>query len=805
MIRNFVMAPLAMLVVFGSAWAAPTNQPLHRILLDLDDAPFSEVKRIAKLQAEMAFNMDKGPLYKSSPAMINNNPNVLSDEVIFEGRFHADSPNCRLAIFSDDGCDVWINGALILNNFKKGQHLPSLDQSLHVLNFKFVPRQTYHIRIHYGNTIFTGRTDIDGCTLFAFAGGGGPEVLPLLDIYFSQNGPKLADNEKFTVGSFTVVNINDTDGNDTIDVLDSQVLAKDNTGKPFQVPLKSDANPSKFEDSVITVADNSFIPARENGALNRIRLKDNQGGQLSHITKAMGKEEYTILPGAHRTYKVADGAQIEIGEVDLIKLVVKPPAKKEGKFEEVRVQITKGEKNVKLWKTENKGDPAKLDKDGKTITIPWKGPDDKSLPATFWLEVTIDLDNGKLPNDDSIEQQLNKLGIRGIQVEATYGTAAPDKVAATGAWAIHNPNTQFWNVAKLEGKTKILHGDDIDPNSRMVSTFKNRFLSELGMGFFLAQGPLEPHAQGGRMEQEFTLLPKGLGKERYVLADMARQVEGILYAIREEGQLVKIGAGRQFPSGWSKSEAANDDTSDGAQIDEDDKTLDNVKPHDHIYQIDGPSIPLVGTNRYHISRANFREYVRFKFGPGVTITQGSVKEPGIEGSRGSRLYPWHFLMYGKRANGEQGTPQAYVFDSDVVAAANPFLNKNKEAGGMVTTPSIADKTLSATKTPTGNWTAEFDAKAVSWKLVQSEWKKGMEVQVKDWGSFPKQGGKYTLTAKDGADVLFSIEIKDDKYTNGDKVFVVVFRTADEKGKKNEIAPGAIDIKTEEKQFADQNK
>jgi len=56
----------------------------------------------------------------------------------------------------------------VLNNFKKGQHLPSLDQSLHLVKFTFEPRKTYHIKIHYSNTIYLGRTDIDGCTLFAY-------------------------------------------------------------------------------------------------------------------------------------------------------------------------------------------------------------------------------------------------------------------------------------------------------------------------------------------------------------------------------------------------------------------------------------------------------------------------------------------------------------------------------------------------------------------------------------------------------------------------------------------------------------
>jgi len=168
---RFFASLLGLLLAAPSALSASTR-PLSDIVLDLDDAPFSTVQRIAAKQAVMQFKMDKGPLYKSTPPMENKDPNRLSDEVFFEGVFVPASSNTKLALFSDDGCDVWINGTRILNNFKKGQHLPTLSQSLQVLKFTFKPQQTYHIKIHYSNTIFTGEADIDGCTLFAFDAGG---------------------------------------------------------------------------------------------------------------------------------------------------------------------------------------------------------------------------------------------------------------------------------------------------------------------------------------------------------------------------------------------------------------------------------------------------------------------------------------------------------------------------------------------------------------------------------------------------------------------------------------------------------
>ncbi len=146
---------------------------LNDIFLDLDDASESVARNIADLQAKGQWKMDQGPLYKSTPPKENRDPNIATDDLIFEGYFQPVSDQTNLAIFSDDGCDVWINSVLVLNNFKKPQHLPTLQQSFHVLKaFKPIAGQLYQIKIRYANTIYLGKTDIDGCTLFAFNGGG---------------------------------------------------------------------------------------------------------------------------------------------------------------------------------------------------------------------------------------------------------------------------------------------------------------------------------------------------------------------------------------------------------------------------------------------------------------------------------------------------------------------------------------------------------------------------------------------------------------------------------------------------------
>ena len=148
-----------------------TVRPLSDIFLNLGGRSKAKVEEIAALQATQQWKMDRGPLYKSTPE-INNDRNKVVDEVIFDGFFIAKSANSKLALFSDDGCDMFVDGAKVLPNYSVGQHLPTLKQSLHFINFSFVPGQTYHIKVRYSNTIFLGPTDIDGCTLFAFQGGG---------------------------------------------------------------------------------------------------------------------------------------------------------------------------------------------------------------------------------------------------------------------------------------------------------------------------------------------------------------------------------------------------------------------------------------------------------------------------------------------------------------------------------------------------------------------------------------------------------------------------------------------------------
>ena len=77
-----------------------------------------------------------------------------------------------LALFSDDGCNVTLKGSSVHARFGRGQHLPNLGQSFHVLPVALAPGETVDITIDYRNTIYAvlpGQPpDIDGLTLFLY-------------------------------------------------------------------------------------------------------------------------------------------------------------------------------------------------------------------------------------------------------------------------------------------------------------------------------------------------------------------------------------------------------------------------------------------------------------------------------------------------------------------------------------------------------------------------------------------------------------------------------------------------------------
>jgi hypothetical protein len=71
---------IAFLVLVGLAvlssetTAAPPDRPLREILLDLEDASIGLARQIAEQQARQQWQIDRGPLYKSSPPVQNRGP-----------------------------------------------------------------------------------------------------------------------------------------------------------------------------------------------------------------------------------------------------------------------------------------------------------------------------------------------------------------------------------------------------------------------------------------------------------------------------------------------------------------------------------------------------------------------------------------------------------------------------------------------------------------------------------------------------------------------------------------------------------
>src|SRR4051812_39458183 len=95
-----------------SASCAP--QPLANIFNNMTGADWSTVQLAAGVQATSQ------PVYKSNAI----------EEQTYEGYFHPSDTSSKLAIFSDDGCDVVIDDVVVHGKKNQGQALPMLNESL---------------------------------------------------------------------------------------------------------------------------------------------------------------------------------------------------------------------------------------------------------------------------------------------------------------------------------------------------------------------------------------------------------------------------------------------------------------------------------------------------------------------------------------------------------------------------------------------------------------------------------------------------------------------------------------------------
>ena len=157
-VRGLIQAMLLLSAcLLGCRGARAQSHNLYNVFENMEGAPWSGVEQVARQQAEGSL----GPVYRNIPRM-------TPFYKFFEGTFYPVADSTRLAIFSDDGCNVFINGQQVWSRLNRGQHLPALQQSLHPIPFQLVAGQRYDIRVEYSNTYYTGSLDADGATLFAY-------------------------------------------------------------------------------------------------------------------------------------------------------------------------------------------------------------------------------------------------------------------------------------------------------------------------------------------------------------------------------------------------------------------------------------------------------------------------------------------------------------------------------------------------------------------------------------------------------------------------------------------------------------
>lgn len=146
------------------AWAQ-TARPLSDVLENWESYSYAHIKDVAATEAA-----NDGPHYPNAPTAVPAYEN-------FEGNFTPAATSTKLAIFSDDGCDVYIEGTKVYSGKGQGQALPDLSQSLHKISFDFAAGQSYLIRVEYSNTSYQGAADIDGASLFVYSDSGVPSLL----------------------------------------------------------------------------------------------------------------------------------------------------------------------------------------------------------------------------------------------------------------------------------------------------------------------------------------------------------------------------------------------------------------------------------------------------------------------------------------------------------------------------------------------------------------------------------------------------------------------------------------------------
>jgi hypothetical protein len=180
--RFILLCLLAWLPGFALLAQEPEILPLSQVLIVDCDADFAAVQtRAADLAA------GRQPLgYSTIKAIPKGAPESAWEILAFEGSL-GETPETaitqeglRLALLSDDGCDVyikkrsdaiegWPESTRILHRAGQAQHLPDLSQSLLQLNCALEPEAIYDLRLVYSNIEHPSDADRDGLALFLYS------------------------------------------------------------------------------------------------------------------------------------------------------------------------------------------------------------------------------------------------------------------------------------------------------------------------------------------------------------------------------------------------------------------------------------------------------------------------------------------------------------------------------------------------------------------------------------------------------------------------------------------------------------
>lgn len=152
------LSALSVLLTFacGAIAQAPTPFAVGSIFNNKGELGIESVRNVALAQSTAT------PHYKSNG----------EETRFYEGYFKAAENTSKLALLSDDGTSVWIDGQQILNRAGQGQGFENFDSTFYPLTKTFTAGRIYHLKLQYTNTSHKSDADVDGVSLWAYDGGG---------------------------------------------------------------------------------------------------------------------------------------------------------------------------------------------------------------------------------------------------------------------------------------------------------------------------------------------------------------------------------------------------------------------------------------------------------------------------------------------------------------------------------------------------------------------------------------------------------------------------------------------------------